>query len=532
MSRKDEHAAIQTSLEAPVPTPGDSDVLPSETPAEAKIGKPARRRDPRKKITPKTPVAKAAKIVKIIRTARSMRTTKSAKTVIDDPFGLLGSLDLTSGGVESKLSSLLPLRGVVEAAVTKAQTDTTATAQTDATATAQTDATTTAQTDAVAKAQTDAVAKAQTDAAAKAQTDATAKAQTDAAAKAQTDAVAKAQVDAVAKAQTDAVARAQTDAVARAQTDAAPSAPHPLGGDGREVCSVCGGQMRRAMSNLEHTCLDCGLVVEGDTAEPEDDDAPRPPPNVARLRIVGPNSNLLQPDLYRSGSGNTAATQKKQILEEFKVYRQLYIEAGGRAFPLNALELAAEYYNAVQRQCVKRSQNKKSIMAACLHRACLEIRYAPAKAEVAAFMQLPSKGIARGDNFVRSLVADGKMEIDLNTDPSRPEIETLFANLGYEGDQYAGLREAVYNIVQKAIQNNIGTNSILRSKVYGATFAVLRRCRDRTLIPKPMSMQEFCQKRIRKNTIDRVVRELDDYHSFFEPVYKAAGLDSAPSRKH
>lgn len=299
-----------------------------------------------------------------------------------------------------------------------------------------------------------------------------------------------------------------------------------------DVCAQCGGQMRRGTNNLEYLCDECGLVVEGDTAEPEEDEAPRPAPNAARLRIVGPNSNQLQPDLYRSGSGNTAAAQKKQILEEYKVYRQLYVEAGGRAFPLNALETAAEFYNAVQKQYVKRSQNKKSIMAACLWRACLQIGYAPSKAEVAAFMQLPNKGIARGDNFVRGLVADGKMDLEINADPSRPEITTLFALLSFDGDQYAGLREAVYDVVQTAIKNNIGTNSILRSKVAGATYIVLRRCKDRELIPKPLSMQEFCAKRIRKNTVERFTRELDDYHSYFEECYRKAGLDTAPTRGH
>jgi len=327
----------------------------------------------------------------------------------------------------------------------------------------------------------------------------------------------------------DGPAAADESAAAEGPTEISdPARQHLLAED--EACSQCGGQMRRGANDLEYICGDCGLVVEGDTAEPEDDDAPRPAPNTARLRIVGPNSNQLQPDLYRSGAGNTAATQKKQILEEYRIYRQLYIEAGGRAFPLNACELAAEYYNAVQRQCVKRSQNKKAIMAACLWRACVAIGFAPTKSEIAAFMQLPNKGIARGDNFVRSLVADGKMDIEANADPSRAEIVTLFAHLAYDGDQYAGLREAVYDVVQTAIKNNIGTSSILRSKVAGASYVVLRRCKDRGLVPRPMSLQEFCQNRIRKNTVERFTRQLDAYHSYFEDCYKRAGLDASPPR--
>ena len=47
------------------------------------------------------------------------------------------------------------------------------------------------------------------------------------------------------------------------------------------------------------------------------------------------------------------------------------------------------------------------------------------------------------------------------------------------------------------------------------------------LIPKPMKLQEFCQDRIRKNTVDRFTQELAAYPSFFEGCYTRAGLDSA-----
>jgi transcription initiation factor TFIIIB Brf1 subunit/transcription initiation factor TFIIB len=299
------------------------------------------------------------------------------------------------------------------------------------------------------------------------------------------------------------------------------------------ICGGCGEYMHRGTNDLEYVCSGCGLVVEGDTAEIDDDGAPRAAPNNARLRIVGPNSNQLQPDLYRSGSGNTAATQKKQILDEYKVYREYYIENGGRAFPLDACKQASEYYNEVQKLYVKRSQNKKLIMASCLLHACQSLGYAPTRVEVATFMQLPTKGIARGENFVRSLAANGDMEIDTNANPCRPEIMTLFAHLGLEEPIYDGLRDAVFNIVQKAQSKNIGISTLLRGKVAGATFVVLKRCKGggASLPPvKNISMQEFCKNRIRKNTVERFIRELEQYHTHFEECYKNADLDTSPPR--
>jgi hypothetical protein len=316
---------------------------------------------------------------------------------------------------------------------------------------------------------------------------------------------------------------------ALAALQARPGAGGPrvaAGGPARtpETCPHCAAPMRCGPSNLEYICSGCGLIAEGDTAEPDGDDAPRAPPAAGQLRLVGAHSSHLQPDLYRSGGGCTAAVQKRQVFEEYKIYRLLYVEEGGRAFPLNACELAAELYHAVQKAYVKRSLNKKTIMAACLQRACYLTGYAPSRAEVADFMQLPSKGIARGENFLRGLVADGKMDLEVNADPSRAEIATLFALLGLEGGQHAGLREAVYDVVQTAIRSNIGTSSVLRSKVAAATYAVL--CRRRG-VPPP-SLQEFCRGRIRKNTCSRMLGELAGYHSFFEECYRRAGLDPAP----
>jgi len=313
--------------------------------------------------------------------------------------------------------------------------------------------------------------------------------------------------------------------VAVRDDDAADDDELPLEDNSPAGCVQCGGVMHRGMNDLEYICSGCGLIVERDSAEPDDDDAPRSKPNTARLRLVGTNSNQLQPDLYRSSTGSTAATQNK-IYEEYCTYRSRYIETGKRAMPLDACRLASDYYGDVQRQCVKRSQNKKAIMAACFYHACLELKFSPSKPEIAAFMQLPNKGIARGSNFVRKLVADGKMDVDVNVDPCLPEINTIFAHLNMESVQFKPLHDAVHAIVQIAVANNIGTSSILRSKVAGATYIVLRRCRDRDLVPKPPAIQEFCSGLIRKNTVERFTRQLEGYHSYFEPAFAAAGLNS------
>lgn len=310
--------------------------------------------------------------------------------------------------------------------------------------------------------------------------------------------------------------------------DILPEELRPLPAVGDEACALCwSGLLRRGTSGIDYVCDGCGLVVEGDPTEPDDDEAPRAAPNVARLRIVGAGSSQLQPDLYRSGPGNTAAVQRKQIYEEYCAYRAMHIERGRRAFPLDACSRAADMYNdGVQRTCVKRSQNKKSIMAACLYRACIKIGFSPQKSEIAEFMQLQSKGIARGDNVVRSLIADGKMADDSDEDDCRPAIRTLFAQLGLESEKFNDLRAAVYEIVQTAIAANIGVSSLLHSKVAAATFVALSRSQGS---PTRQSLQDFCQRAsIRKNTVERMLKQIESYHSHFVDCYTRTNLDARP----
>lgn len=289
------------------------------------------------------------------------------------------------------------------------------------------------------------------------------------------------------------------------------AAPQPVSNGN---CSSCLSVMCRDTNGIDYKCTQCGLIAEGDSAA-IDDDASKVS-STARLRIVGSNSGKLQPDLYRSGAGNTAETQKKLIYSEYCEYRARFIENGGRALPFDACKLASEYYNEIQVQCVKRSKEKRHIMAACFKEACIHLGFSPSKTEIAAFMQLPSKGMARGANFIRGLVADGKMDIDMDADPSMPEITTLFAHLGLEDEKYDALRKCVYDVVQIAIANNIGTKSVLRSKVAGATYVVLKRCKDKNLISKPIPMAEFCSDYIRKNTVERFTNQLESYNSYFE----------------
>lgn len=306
------------------------------------------------------------------------------------------------------------------------------------------------------------------------------------------------------------------------------------------LCS-CGNSLIKDTSN--YMCKNCGFVKDYEFADSEYENMSKDQSSVGRIRVVGQSCNYFQSDLYRSSNLSTSETQKAQISEEFLVHRLRYNEKNKNKknkinFSIKDCMNAAIFYNIFQCEYVKRNQNKKSIMAVCLYLVCIQNNFVPPKSAVAEFMNLNTKGIAKGENFVRSFIADGKIsiDVDINSDTCRPEIETIFMQLGYSllndqgeviEDKYKNLKNIIELIVKTAEDEKIGNKSYKKSKVAGATFAVLKRCKDKTLIPKVPSIHELCdQKIIRKNTIESFLKELYRYHSTFEPIYIQYDLDS------
>ena len=287
-------------------------------------------------------------------------------------------------------------------------------------------------------------------------------------------------------------------------------------------CSSCGGSLIQNTSGIENFCANCGqiYVIEDDidTSEIE----------TARLRIVGPGSNQLQPDLYRSSSGLTNNAQITQIYNEFVKYMNNYTDQNGRAFPLTVCKLAAVYYTQIKQIHVRRNKKKSLTMIECFRQACLEHNIVPSKKELTKFINLPNRGLAKGENYVRKLVSDGKVNINLDMDPIQPTIESTLTKVfgeHYEKSRFISIIEATKCIIQIANNNYIGINSVLNSKIVSATFAILYRCADTLIVPKQINSKDFCIKcQIRKNTVEKFVKELNSYNSFFEDVYKKYGL--------
>ena len=241
-----------------------------------------------------------------------------------------------------------------------------------------------------------------------------------------------------------------------------------------------------------------------------------------RLRVVGRGAGWFQPDLDRTNPGESSEAQKKSTYQELLKNNRDYGSRGGNPFPLDVLQNVAENYYNIQQKSVKRSMMKKAILAALVFYTCINRGFTRTRAETAELLRLKTHGIARGDDYLRSVDEDCSLEINMNSNRLHPHITSVFAQLDLNEDSYGPLRETIAAIVKIAEEKYIGFRSVLRSKVIATTLEVLRR--------KGISItiDDVSQKcKIRKHTIRRFLDELSSYHSHFEEEYRHFGLNSS-----
>jgi len=288
-------------------------------------------------------------------------------------------------------------------------------------------------------------------------------------------------------------------------------------------CSACGD--RTVQINCGYQCSSCNLVIEIDV---DQQSRAVPKYNDKRLLIVGSKSHYYQSDLDRSGDNCNTESQKA-----YKVYNELiarnnrWNNIGEQLFTKDVLRRAASYYCMTQRSGqVCRNENKRMILAACVKYSCFELGFIRADSEIAGFFTLQTKGFARGEAFLRGATVDNNLEIEVNQDLCLPNINTAFAVLNLtDHPNKEIIIECITEIINVANDNDIGVSSFMRSKVIASMFMVLHRSGNGEKYP----LIRICSEcGIRKNTLMKFLKELFDYHSYFEEVYDSFGFVNKP----
>jgi len=250
------------------------------------------------------------------------------------------------------------------------------------------------------------------------------------------------------------------------------------------ICHMCGiGCLNKQTSGDKLVCNHCGLM-DGYDKDENDDKLQASSSCLAsgstRIRIVGVNSKLSQASLYKNSAMPTCKMLAwENTLSDFQKLISIYNEKCVREedkMPIEACRLASDMYREIQEQCVKRSENKRSIMAACYYMSCLQHGWAISKSSLTAVMNLQS-GPAKGTNFVNELRGRGFIDsCPKNIDYNNACLTLVFKCMKIDDEPYCNdLYQKTVYMLNVLDANKVAYTSQQKTKACGMTYNVIKR---------------------------------------------------------
>ncbi len=215
------------------------------------------------------------------------------------------------------------------------------------------------------------------------------------------------------------------------------------------------------LQNCEYKCPMCGRTESADIT------------GLDIKTLMGANTL----GRFRSAEGYIK-TQKEAIMKLLKSNNETFI---GDKFSPELLEEVASQYNIIQnlvddvydekgkiigtKKFVRRSNIKDEVLAMLIHLECINRKVVRKKKDIAMFMKLQTNGFSSGENILRSLYAEGKINIDIGDEPIEGFASRYFDGLGIDNAEYT---KFIIDIINTADQKKVGVSSITSSKVVGA----------------------------------------------------------------
>lgn len=233
------------------------------------------------------------------------------------------------------------------------------------------------------------------------------------------------------------------------------------------------------LSGSEYQCTECGRVQQfsGDGPKNHDDIVS------GSIRITtGANKGR-----FYNITGDYTKTQMKTILEQLLQNQSNYT---GMAFQINVLTAAARQYNLIQKyiteddiddngkvrgqkKFVRRGNIKDETLAGLIYFEGIREKLVRKKRDIAIFMKLPTYGFSRGEDILRNLHAEGKLDIPVDEEPIEGYVDRYMDALSLENSEYS---KFVIDLVEESEKRKIGMNSQLSSKIVGAIWILINKC--------------------------------------------------------
>ena len=272
-------------------------------------------------------------------------------------------------------------------------------------------------------------------------------------------------------------------------------------------CPEC--HMMMMTAGTYYQCTNCGLTTANETLDEPDREA-----SGGRIRITtGVNKGR-----YRNVNNDYSRTQIKNIYDQL---RQLQLHYNGAKISLDVLRAVATKYNAIQKlikesettdeKFVRRGDIKNEILAGLIYFECIRENNPRKRSDIALFMGLPVQGFSRGEDTLRDLSAQGFFDIP-ECDQIVGYTERYFEALRIENPKYDAF---VIAVVKRSTERNICVSSQIPSRVAGAIYLVIVRCKLTTTV----SELEIAADNTKKNTFMKFYNAVMNNHTEFADLF-------------
>ena len=241
-------------------------------------------------------------------------------------------------------------------------------------------------------------------------------------------------------------------------------------------CPEC--EIPMILAGSDYQCQECGLVQPFAESEKNHDDTVS-----GSIRIsTGTNKGR-----FYNTTGDYTKIQMKIILDQLKANQATYV---GANIPFNVLKAAATQYNRIQKfiteddldangklrgqkKFVRRGNIKDEVLAALIYFEGVREKVIRKKKDIAVFMKLPTFGFSRGEDILRNLHAEGKINIPVDDEPIDGYVDRYMDGLGLDNQQHI---QFVIDIVNESETHKLGMTSQLSSKIVGAMWILVVKC--------------------------------------------------------
>lgn len=283
------------------------------------------------------------------------------------------------------------------------------------------------------------------------------------------------------------------------------------------------------LSGSEYQCHACGLTQKnelecnnGNSSIKDHDDTVS-----SSIRITtGTNRGR-----FYNVQGDYTKTQRKAILTQLLQHQSRYT---GPAFPLNVLNATATQYNRIQKMIteddldengkvrgqkkfVRRGSIKDEILAALLYFECIRENVVRKKKDIAVFMGLVTNGFSRGENILRNLEAEGKIELPDDNEPVSGYVDRYLEALNIDKPEYG---QFIIALVEDSERRKIGVGSQISSKIVGAIWILINKCR----LNITAQALEKATDNTKKNTFTKFSNIVLDNIRTFAPIFAMYGI--------